>query len=108
MAAQARDVELIWLPNGTKATGADFSAGEQWPRFDDAIVHAGETVRRDGKRPWIRCDKKFVLSPDESSPPTPASRAGRGPPGKRTTTPDQDCYLLFRKSVDNGLGLGPS
>ena len=65
MAEQGRDVELVWLPNGSKATGADFSAGEQWETLDDAILHAGETVRRDGKRPWIRCYKKFVLSPDD-------------------------------------------
>ena len=76
MAAQARDVELIWLPNGSKATGADFAGGEQWPSLDDAIVHAGETVRRDGKRPWIRCDKKFVLSPDDIVAAYPGVKGG--------------------------------
>ena len=76
MAAQGRDVELIWLPNGSKATGADFAGGEQWKTLDEAIVHAGETVRRDGKRPWIRCDKKFVLSPDDIVAAYPGVKGG--------------------------------
>jgi hypothetical protein len=39
-------------------------------------VHAGETVRRDGKRPWIRCDKKFVLSPDDIVAAYPGVKGG--------------------------------
>jgi len=64
-AENKRDVELIWLPKGSKATGEDFTNGEHWNAFDDAIIHARETVRQDGWVPWIRCDKKFVLSPDD-------------------------------------------
>lgn len=60
-----RDVVLIWLPKGSKATGADFANGEQWNAFDDAVVHARETVRKDGHVAWIRCDQKFVLSPED-------------------------------------------
>jgi hypothetical protein len=60
-----RDVVLIWMPKGAKATGADFAKGEQWPELDAAIIHARETVRPDRQVPWIRCDQKFVLSPDD-------------------------------------------
>jgi len=65
VAANVRDVVLVWLPSGSRATGEKFAEGEKWPTLDDAIIHAGETVRQDGKQPWIRCDKKFVLSPDD-------------------------------------------
>jgi len=60
-----RDVVLVWLPKGTKATGADFAKGEQFHAFDDAVIHARETAREDGRVPWIRCDQKFVLSPED-------------------------------------------
>jgi len=60
-----RDVVLVWLPRGAKATGDDFAKGEPWPELDDAIIHARETVREDRCVAWIRCDKKFVLSPDD-------------------------------------------
>ncbi len=39
--------------------------GRPWQEFDGAIIHARETVRPDGRVPWIRCDKKFVLSPED-------------------------------------------
>jgi hypothetical protein len=60
-----RDVVLVWLPKGVRATGEDFAKGEQWPELDDAIIHAREAIRQDRHVPWIRCDKKFVLSPDD-------------------------------------------
>jgi hypothetical protein len=63
--AEDRDVVLVWLPKGSKATGEDFEAGEAWQEFDGAIIHAHEMVRPDGRVPWIRCDKKFVLSPED-------------------------------------------
>ncbi len=65
MAAPERDVVLLWLPSGRPAKGDDFAAGEAWPSLDAAILHAGAAKRADGKRPWIRCDKKFILSPDD-------------------------------------------
>ncbi len=60
-----RDVVLVWLPKGAKATGDDFAKGDPWPELDAAIIHAREAVRKDQRVPWIRCDKKFVLSPDD-------------------------------------------
>ena len=60
-----RDVVLVWLPKGSKPADEDFAKGEQWHELDNAIVHARESVRQDGRLPWIRCDKKFVLSPDD-------------------------------------------
>lgn len=64
-ATPERDVVLVWLPRGSKATPEDFARGEPWVELDHAIVHAREAVRRDGMLPWIRCDKKFVLSPED-------------------------------------------
>ena len=49
------------------ATGEDFEKGEPWPDFDGAIIHARESVRHDGKVPWIRCDQKFVLLPGDNA-----------------------------------------
>jgi hypothetical protein len=60
-----RDVVLVWLPKGAKATGEDFAKGDSWPELDAAIIHAREAVRQDRRVPWIRCDGKFVLSPDD-------------------------------------------
>jgi hypothetical protein len=60
-----RDVVLVWLPKGVKATGNDFAKGEAWDNLDAAIIHAREAVRADRRLPWIRCDGKFVLSPDD-------------------------------------------
>jgi hypothetical protein len=60
-----RDIELVWLPKGAKASGDDFAKGEPWPTLEDAIIHARETVRADRHVAWIRCDKKFLLSPED-------------------------------------------
>jgi len=64
-AIYVRDVVLVWIPNGSKPADEDFAKGEPWHDLDSAIVHARESVRQDGRLPWIRCDKKFVLSPDD-------------------------------------------
>ena len=64
-AIYVRDVVLVWIPNGSKPVDEDFAKGEPWHDLDNAIVHARESVRQDGRLPWIRCDKKFVLSPDD-------------------------------------------
>jgi hypothetical protein len=60
-----QDVVLIWLPKGAKATGADFAKGEAWSELEAAIIHAHEARRPDQQVPWIRCEQKFVLSPDD-------------------------------------------
>ncbi len=60
-----RDVVLVWLPKGAKATGEDFAQGDPWPELEAAIIHAKEAVRQDRLVPWIRCDKKFVLTPND-------------------------------------------
>ena len=59
-----RDVVLVWLPTGSKATDAEFETGERWLDLDNAIIHARE-ARREGMEAWIRCDRKFVLSPED-------------------------------------------
>ena len=60
-----RDVVLVWLATGRRPTNEDFSAGERYPDLDQAIVHAHECVRADRALPWIRCDGKFVLTPED-------------------------------------------
>lgn len=65
MAEAERDVVIVWLPSGRTATDEDFEKGEPWPDFDGAIIHAREAARQDGRVAWIRCDKKFVLSPED-------------------------------------------
>ena len=65
MAVAKRDVVLVWPPKGRKPTAEDFAKGEPWPDFDSAIIHAHEAARQDGRVAWIRCDKKFVMSPED-------------------------------------------
>ncbi len=76
-AIHIRDVVLVWLPKGSKPTDEDYAKGEPWHHLDNAIVHARESERQDGKLPWIRCDKKFVLSPDDIIAAYPAVK-GKG------------------------------
>ena len=64
-AVHNRDVVLVWLPKGSEPTDEDYAKGEPWHDLDNAIIHAWESVRQDGKVPWIRCDQKFVLPPDD-------------------------------------------
>lgn len=63
--APKRDVEIVWLPEGRTPTGEDFAAGERYHDLDGAIIFARECVRADRALPWIRCDGKFVLSPQD-------------------------------------------
>jgi hypothetical protein len=65
VATPKQDVVLVWLPKGTKATSEDFAKGEAWSELEGAIIHARETPRQDRQVPWIRCEQKFVLSPDD-------------------------------------------
>lgn len=60
-----QDVVLVWVPKGTKAAGEDFANGEAWSDLEAAIIHAHEAKRQDRRVPWIRCEQKFVLSPDD-------------------------------------------
>ena len=76
MAGDDRLVELVWLPPGRQAKGDDFAAGETWPTFDAAVLHAGASKHPDGKRAWIRCDKKFILSPDDIAAAYPDVKRG--------------------------------
>ena len=62
-AISVRDVVLVWIPKECKPADEDFAKSEPWHDLDNAIVHAWESARQDGRLPWIRCDKEFVLSP---------------------------------------------
>ena len=55
---------IVWLPKGSTATNVDFDGGERWPDLDDAVIHARE-CRQEGMDPWIRYERKFVLSPED-------------------------------------------
>jgi hypothetical protein len=63
-AGPKRDVVLVWLASGIKATLADFARGESCADLDSAIVRARDFMPS-GMLPWICCDKKFVLSPED-------------------------------------------
>jgi hypothetical protein len=64
--APKRDVALIWLPANRKARLSDFAKGELFGDLETAISHAVRTTPR-GMQPWICCDKKFILSPEDIS-----------------------------------------
>jgi hypothetical protein len=57
-------VVIVWLPKGKKPGTGAFDGGERWTDLDAAIVHAREKGRHDMDA-WIRCDGKFVLSPED-------------------------------------------
>ena len=59
-----RDVVLIWLPSGRKARLSDFAQGEFFNDLESAISRAMNAVPRE-MLPWVCCDKKFVLSPED-------------------------------------------
>ncbi len=65
IAGPERDVVIVWLAKGRKRGAVDFDRGERWTDLDAAIVHAREAGRRADMDSWIRCDGKFVLSPDD-------------------------------------------
>ena len=65
-AGPKRDVVLIWLPSGRKAKLSDFAQGEPFGDLECAVARAmGAAVH--GMLPWVCCDKKFVLSPEDIS-----------------------------------------
>jgi hypothetical protein len=61
-----REIALIWLPSGRKAKLADFAQGETFDDLEIAVVRALDAMPK-GTLPWICCDKKFVLSPEDIS-----------------------------------------
>ena len=63
--APERDVVIVWLPKGSKPGAGAFDGGERWTDLDAAIVHVREGGRRADMDAWIRCDGKFVLSPED-------------------------------------------
>ena len=65
-AGPKRDIKLIWLPSGRKARLTDFDQGEVFNDLETAVADALENVLQ-GALPWICCDKKFVLSPEDIS-----------------------------------------
>ena len=65
-ASPKRDIKLIWLPNGRKARLSDFAQGEAFNDLETAVARGLENMPQ-GALPWICCDKKFVLSPEDVS-----------------------------------------
>jgi len=65
-AGPKRDIRLIWLPSGRKATLTDFAQGEAFDDLEPAVTRALAAMPA-GTLPWICCDKKFVLSPEDIS-----------------------------------------
>jgi hypothetical protein len=61
-----RHIALIWLPKGRKAKLPDFVQGEVFGDLETAVARALNDMPKD-TLPWICCDKKFVLSPDDIS-----------------------------------------
>jgi hypothetical protein len=64
--APRRDIALIWLPAGRKARLSDFAQSQSFDDLEMAIGHALQAAPQ-GQHPWICCDKKFVLSPEDIS-----------------------------------------
>jgi len=65
-AGPKRDIVLIWLPSGRRARLSDFAQGESFDDLEGAVTRALDAMPR-GMLPWVRCDKKFVLSPEDIS-----------------------------------------
>ena len=65
-AKSKQDVVLTWLPSGRKAKLADFAQGEAFGDLASALTRAVEAKPK-GTLPWICCDKKFVMAPEDIS-----------------------------------------
>ena len=63
-ATSKREIKLIWLPNGRKAKLADFAAGADFDELESAVVRAAQATPQ-GTQPWICCDGKFVMGPED-------------------------------------------
>jgi hypothetical protein len=59
-----RDVVLIFLASGTKAKLPDFEKGSAFDDLESAIMRAAQATPK-GMSPWICCEKKFVMGPDD-------------------------------------------
>jgi hypothetical protein len=66
-AGPERDVVLIWLPSGRKGRLSDFTQGETFDDLESAVTRAMGATSSRGMLPWVCCDKKFVLSPEDIS-----------------------------------------
>ena len=66
---------LIWLPVRRRPRLSDFSKGELFTELESAVAQAVETRPR-GMSPWICCDNKFVLSPDDIAEADAQFKAG--------------------------------
>jgi hypothetical protein len=65
-AGPKRYIALIWLPSGRRAKLPDFAQGEVFTNLESAVTRALDAMPK-GTLPWICCDKKFVLSPEDIS-----------------------------------------
>jgi hypothetical protein len=65
-AGPKREIALIWLPSGRKAKLADFAQSETFDDLEIAVARALDAMPK-GTLPWICCEKKFVLSPEDIS-----------------------------------------
>ena len=65
-AKSKRDIVLIWLSPGQKAKLADFAQGATFNDLESAVIRAAQATPK-GMLPWICCDKKFVMGPDDIS-----------------------------------------
>ncbi len=70
-----RNIVLIWLPHGRRARLYDFSQGELFTDLESAVARAVEPMAR-GMSPWVCCDKKFVLSPEDIAEADAQFKAG--------------------------------
>jgi len=61
-----RHIALIWLLKGRKARLLDFAQGEVFDDLETAVARALDAMPT-GTLPWICCDKKFLLSPEDIS-----------------------------------------
>jgi hypothetical protein len=61
-----RHIAVIWLPRGRKAKLSDFAQGQSFNDLESAVAHALGAMP-EGMQPWVCCDKKFVLSPEDVS-----------------------------------------
>jgi len=59
-----RDVMLIWLPSGSKATLADFAQGARFDDVESAVIFAAKAPPN-GMLPWVCCERQFVMNPED-------------------------------------------
>ena len=77
-AGPKRDIVVIWLPSGRRARLSDFAQGESFNDLESAVTRALDPMPR-GMLPWVCCDKKFVLSPEDISMADAQFKEAAGP-----------------------------